>query len=72
MALVTLVIQDAQDGMVNVQAFSEPTLQSNLDGELTKAQAALLVALNAIDGAAKQGQAEAPRILLAGQDELPH
>ena len=58
MALVTLVIQDQPDGSVNVQAFSEPTLAETQ--EPTRAQAALVVALNAVTAAARES---APRIL---------
>lgn len=58
MALVTLVIQDAAEGGVNAQAFSEPPLAETQ--EPTKAQAALIVALNAVTAAARDA---APRIL---------
>lgn len=60
MALVMLVIQDQSDGTVNVQAFSEPALDPRVAIEPTRAQAALVVALNAVTEAARES---APRIL---------
>lgn len=59
MALVMLVIQDRPDGTVQVQAFSEPTLAETQ--EPTKAQAALIVALNAVTASARES---APLILI--------
>lgn len=63
MALVTLIIQDMPNGGVNVRAFCEPALSPEAS-EPTKAQAALVVALNAISEAAEEAAQSEPQIIL--------
>ena len=68
MAMVVITAQDMPDGTVDVRMHSEPLVLPG-QTEFTPAQRMGAVALNAIQGALQE---QAPKILIAGADELPH
>lgn len=67
MAMVIITIQDQPDGHVAVRMHAEPAVNTIGKPEFTPAQRMGAVALNAVQATL---QAEKPRIILAGADEL--
>lgn len=69
MALIILTLQDLPDGTVDVKLNLEPPVAPDGTDKLTMAQQLATVALNAIHNTMRE---EAPRIQVAGADEMPH